>query len=260
MYSAQQPLKQCSTICTASPTLLLLALLHDHYYYQQSLLALTLLLQLLLPQRCHNTVIVTHNNRFADAQIDRSRPRGFDFVRQREIGNKDFALTTMEEAFTSEHWLVRIYKVLPQPNLEATAAGIKASGGSTARSSASAPPAAPEIATRLVGCFTSENVFGGKVYVGGASGAQHAVIRDQAAAAGKRYFATARNDVDGHGFLFDVLLPAPAAASAASGGGCERPCADNVSKQCGCMDSTCSGPKPAEEEHNRRWVVYELSA
>ena len=30
----------------------------------------------------------------------------------REIGNKNIELTTMEEAFTSEHWIVRIYKVL----------------------------------------------------------------------------------------------------------------------------------------------------
>lgn len=28
-----------------------------------------------------------------------------------EIGNKDFELETLEEAYTSEHWLVRIYKV-----------------------------------------------------------------------------------------------------------------------------------------------------
>lgn len=27
------------------------------------------------------------------------------------IGNKDFDLTYLEEAYTSEHWLVRIYRV-----------------------------------------------------------------------------------------------------------------------------------------------------
>lgn len=28
-----------------------------------------------------------------------------------EIGNKNFELDTLEEAYTTEHWLVRIYKV-----------------------------------------------------------------------------------------------------------------------------------------------------
>ena len=37
---------------------------------------------------------------------------GYDRVRNTEIGRKDFKLTHVEEAYTSEHWLVRIYKVL----------------------------------------------------------------------------------------------------------------------------------------------------
>ena len=36
---------------------------------------------------------------------------GFDLVRGSEIGNKNIQLTHLEEAFTSEHWMVRIYKV-----------------------------------------------------------------------------------------------------------------------------------------------------
>lgn len=39
------------------------------------------------------------------------RPPGFDRVRNAEIGNKDFELDVLEEAYTTEHWLVRIYKV-----------------------------------------------------------------------------------------------------------------------------------------------------
>ena len=39
------------------------------------------------------------------------KPSGYDRVRNMEIGNKDFELTTLEEAYTTEHWLVRIYKV-----------------------------------------------------------------------------------------------------------------------------------------------------
>ncbi len=36
---------------------------------------------------------------------------GYDRVRNSEIGNKDFELNVLEEAYTTEHWLVRIYKV-----------------------------------------------------------------------------------------------------------------------------------------------------
>ena len=39
------------------------------------------------------------------------KPTGYDRVRNAEIGNKDFELDVLEEAYTTEHWLVRIYKV-----------------------------------------------------------------------------------------------------------------------------------------------------
>ena len=39
------------------------------------------------------------------------KPAGYDRARGREIGRKNIELTTMEEAFTSEHWIVRIFKV-----------------------------------------------------------------------------------------------------------------------------------------------------
>lgn len=39
------------------------------------------------------------------------KPPGYDRVRNSEIGNKDFELDVLEEAYTTEHWLVRIYKV-----------------------------------------------------------------------------------------------------------------------------------------------------
>ncbi|CAM9549414.1 unnamed protein product, partial [Sphacelaria rigidula] len=44
-------------------------------------------------------------------KVDYSKPPGFDRARNREVGNKDITLETLEEAFTSEHWIVRIYKV-----------------------------------------------------------------------------------------------------------------------------------------------------
>ena len=44
------------------------------------------------------------------------KPPGYDRVRNAEIGNKDFELDVMEEAYTTEHWIVRIYKVKDMPN------------------------------------------------------------------------------------------------------------------------------------------------
>lgn len=38
-------------------------------------------------------------------------PAGYDRTRNAVIGNKDFELTYLEEAYTTEHWLVRIYRV-----------------------------------------------------------------------------------------------------------------------------------------------------
>jgi dolichyl-diphosphooligosaccharide--protein glycosyltransferase len=35
----------------------------------------------------------------------------FDRTRNVEIGNKNFGLQHVEEAYTTEHWIVRIYKV-----------------------------------------------------------------------------------------------------------------------------------------------------
>jgi len=48
------------------------------------------------------------------------------------------------------------------------------------------------------------------------------------------------------------------AKGSVKGGGCERPCVDDESKYCGCIDGACSGPKPSGEEHNRRWAVYQV--
>jgi dolichyl-diphosphooligosaccharide--protein glycosyltransferase len=42
--------------------------------------------------------------------MDYRSPAGFDRTRNVIIGNKNFELTYLEEAYTTEHWLVRIYK------------------------------------------------------------------------------------------------------------------------------------------------------
>lgn len=52
----------------------------------------------------------------ASTQLDFRTPPGFDRTRNAEIGNKDIRLKHLEEAFTSEHWLVRIYRVKKPEN------------------------------------------------------------------------------------------------------------------------------------------------
>jgi len=54
--------------------------------------------------------------RFGQVMTDHGKPTGYDRVRNVEIGNKNFELEYLEEAFTSEHWLVRIFRVLPPDN------------------------------------------------------------------------------------------------------------------------------------------------
>lgn len=49
--------------------------------------------------------------RFGEVYTEGGKPTGYDRVRNAEIGNKNFELDVLEEAYTTEHWLVRIYKV-----------------------------------------------------------------------------------------------------------------------------------------------------
>ncbi|XP_071103838.1 dolichyl-diphosphooligosaccharide--protein glycosyltransferase subunit STT3B-like isoform X2 [Haliotis cracherodii] len=56
--------------------------------------------------------------RFGQLQLDFRTPAGFDRTRGVEIGNKEFDLTHLEEAYTTEHWLVRIYRVKDLNNRE----------------------------------------------------------------------------------------------------------------------------------------------
>jgi dolichyl-diphosphooligosaccharide--protein glycosyltransferase len=49
--------------------------------------------------------------RFGQVYTEHGKPPGYDRVRNTEIGNKDFELDVLEEAYTTEHWIVRIYKV-----------------------------------------------------------------------------------------------------------------------------------------------------
>jgi len=49
-------------------------------------------------------------------QLDFRTPSGFDRTRNVEIGNKNIKLHYLEEAYTTEHWLVRIYRVKKYAN------------------------------------------------------------------------------------------------------------------------------------------------
>ncbi|XP_013775635.1 dolichyl-diphosphooligosaccharide--protein glycosyltransferase subunit STT3B-like [Limulus polyphemus] len=54
--------------------------------------------------------------RFGELQLDLRSPSGFDRTRNVEIGNKNIKLEYLEEAYTTEHWLVRVYRVKKQSN------------------------------------------------------------------------------------------------------------------------------------------------
>lgn len=108
---------------------------------------------------------------------------------------------------------------------------------------------------RYVGCFASEVSFVDRVYNGGSTGANYNLALHHAKTSKKKYFAVARGGGDGHAFAFSAI---DGSKGMLQGEGCERPCLDNESKVCGCIDTACSGPIPRGEEHNRRWAVYEL--
>uniref|UniRef100_A0A0R3RI18 dolichyl-diphosphooligosaccharide--protein glycotransferase n=1 Tax=Elaeophora elaphi TaxID=1147741 RepID=A0A0R3RI18_9BILA len=54
--------------------------------------------------------------RFGDFEVRYRQKTGYDRTRGYVIGRKNIVLEHLEEAYTSENWLVRIYKVLKQSN------------------------------------------------------------------------------------------------------------------------------------------------
>lgn len=54
--------------------------------------------------------------RFDEVKTAHQKPAGFDTVRNQEVGTKNMKLKHFEEAFTSENWIVRIYRVKPRGN------------------------------------------------------------------------------------------------------------------------------------------------
>jgi len=59
--------------------------------------------------------------RFDEVRSPYHRGAGFDSLRNGEMGHKGFKLRRFEEAFTSENWIVRIYRVKPRENRESVA-------------------------------------------------------------------------------------------------------------------------------------------
>jgi dolichyl-diphosphooligosaccharide--protein glycosyltransferase len=195
--------------------------------------------------------------RFGQLHTEYGKPTGYDRARQREIGKKNIELTTMEEAFTSEHWIVRIYKVKKRPNLDPTPNAKKQAKKLKQKGSSGGSTGAGDEA-RYVGCYPSENMFIDKVYDGGSTGANYNLALHHAKSQRRRYFAMSRNGDDGHAFAFSSLDTSR--GKALTGGGCDRPCLDVEAKICGCMDNSCTGPTPRGEQHNRRWAVYEITS
>ncbi len=191
--------------------------------------------------------------RFGQMQTEYNKPAGFDKARGKEIGKKNFDLTTMEEAFTSEHWIVRIFKVKKRPIVEPTKKSLKEK--SKNNSNTVEKKNNDEVNTRFIGCYTSEASFSSdKKYDGDTTGANYRLALHHAKTNKKRYFAISRNAGDGHAFAFNELKSKPTG----NPDSCERPCNDLEDKFCGCADQFCAEGKPRGEEHNRRWAVYEI--
>mmetsp|Transcript_15601 Transcript_15601/g.17989 ORF Transcript_15601/g.17989 Transcript_15601/m.17989 type:complete len:770 (+) Transcript_15601:88-2397(+) len=56
--------------------------------------------------------------RFGEVSVVHNEPRGYDPMRKTVPGNLDFELRRFQEAFSSNSWIVRIYRVLPRKNRE----------------------------------------------------------------------------------------------------------------------------------------------
>jgi dolichyl-diphosphooligosaccharide--protein glycosyltransferase len=55
-------------------------------------------------------------NNFKRFQFHPQVPKGTDISKQVEVPHLDIKLSLFEEAFTTKNWIIRIYKVLDDPN------------------------------------------------------------------------------------------------------------------------------------------------
>jgi dolichyl-diphosphooligosaccharide--protein glycosyltransferase len=49
--------------------------------------------------------------RYGGQRVAKGKATGWDRVRKAEIGNKDFELDFFEEVYTSQRWMVRVYRL-----------------------------------------------------------------------------------------------------------------------------------------------------
>ncbi len=178
------------------------------------------------------------------------RQSGYCNVRRVVIGKKHFDLSNFEEAFTSENLLVRIYKVLPRPNLEPSKKYVAAPGKSGAEM--------PKATAAYVGCFTRENFFEDAKYIGGYSGSSYHTMINEAVKHKMSYFAFASTGIEGHSFVFKKFKGGAPRTGNVPDDDCKQACSDDPSKACGCADYMCHSPIPEGEENNRRWAVYKI--
>lgn len=208
------------------------------------------------PQMLNSLMYKLSYYRFGEVKTDYSKPGGYDRTRNIEIGNKDISFEHMEEAFTSEHWLVRIYKVLKPANRPA---GHLQHRSARSKKASSALNAENDVKPTYIGCVSSEAFLSAdKIYGGGTTGAHFNLAKHHAVTNKKKYFAVARAGADGHSFSFDK---APKTFDVDSEG-CHLGCLDDPQQGCGCADDACyqAGDKPVGgEANNRRWAVYEVA-
>ncbi|KAK8797136.1 hypothetical protein WA158_004346 [Blastocystis sp. Blastoise] len=191
--------------------------------------------------------------RFGEVHIDPSKPAGYDVLREQVAGYQNYKLKHFEEAFTSEHWIIRIFKVKKDNAIDPSPERARAIELEQ-RKIESGVSSLPEY--KYIGCTASENVFSSdKVYEGGTTGSSYNLAINHAAKNKKKYVAIARYGQDGHVFAFNTLQAI--LEKDVDKEGCERVCLDERDKKCGCSDSACTGSRVKGEKNVRRWAVYE---
>jgi hypothetical protein len=141
-------------------------------------------------------------HRYGEAKPLPTKPAGYDVARRVTIGHTGFNLTYVEEAYSTHHWLVRIYRVRDAAEVEGrllqrqrrgapmsyqpvpywTTDGYRTAGGKTEDARAAESAALlRRLGVRFVGCYKTEAAFAGdRVYSRGLAGAQIVAARAHA--------------------------------------------------------------------------------
>eukprot|EP00030_Apusomonadida_sp_AF-17_P005668 a5924_11.p1 GENE.a5924_11~~a5924_11.p1 ORF type:complete len:280 (+),score=116.21 a5924_11:129-842(+) len=135
--------------------------------------------------------------RFGEQITDPYRPAGFDRARGVVCGEKRITFRILEEAFTSEHWLVRIYRVKKDPEVAAfndPAPGRIKSGNKKRKAEATARAAEPKPQMLLPGADAERRALVSGERVAWLSAADEAAMRKRLAARAKRSKAAKKTD------------------------------------------------------------------